>query len=31
MWMAIKTDDFIANACLWLIFAEGESTLNTLP
>lgn len=30
MLIAIKPDNFIANACLWLIFAEGESTLSTL-
>lgn len=28
--MAIKPDNFIANACLWLIFAEGESTPSAL-
>ena len=27
MLIAIKPDNFIAVACLWLIFAEGEYTL----
>lgn len=29
MLIAIKPDHFIANACLWLIFAEGESIQST--
>lgn len=30
MLIAIKPDNFIADACLWLIFAEGECTLRGL-
>lgn len=28
MLVAIKPDNFIADACLWLIFAEGEYSLR---
>ena len=30
MLRAIKPENVIADACLWLIFAEGESTLSGL-